>query len=105
MKEYKYPWTRQTPGCLDWDQRKSLIVDQLLDMEIKADIVCLQEAQIDLFGELLTSLSPIYDGVIQNVTRGHNVGRFFSHITNFSRIIKWSIHPFPYQYPFVLDII
>jgi len=74
VKEYKYPWTRQTPGCLEWDRRKSLIVDKLLDVETKADIVCLQEAQVDLFAELLTSLSPIYDGVIQNVTRGHNVG-------------------------------
>ena len=82
VKEYKYPWTRQTPGCLEWDHRKSLIVNRLLDVETKADIVCLQEAQIDLFAELLTSLSPIYDGVVQNVTRGHNVGMCFMNIIN-----------------------
>lgn len=77
VKEYKYPWTKQTPGCLDWDHRKSLIVDQLLDPQAKADVFCLQEAQVDLFEELLSSLSPVYSGVIQNVTRGHNVGRCF----------------------------
>lgn len=77
VKEYKYPWTKQTPGCLDWDHRKSLIVDQLLDPQAKADVFCLQEAQVDLFEELLSSLFPVYSGVIQNVTRGHNVGRCF----------------------------
>jgi mRNA deadenylase 3'-5' endonuclease subunit Ccr4 len=85
VKEYKYPWTRQTPGCLEWDHRKSLIVDKLLDPKAKADIVCLQEAQKDLFAELLTSLSHTYDGVIQNTTRGHNVGRSFSINTIVSR--------------------
>mmetsp|Transcript_34368 Transcript_34368/g.81014 ORF Transcript_34368/g.81014 Transcript_34368/m.81014 type:complete len:258 (-) Transcript_34368:3848-4621(-) len=38
------------------------------------DIVCLQEAQVDLFSDLLSSISPVFDGVIQNVTRDHNVG-------------------------------
>ena len=74
VKEYKYPWTRETPGCLEWDHRKSLIADKLLDEETKTDIVCLQEVQVDLFSDLLTSLSPVFDGVIQNVTSGHNVG-------------------------------
>ena len=74
VKEYKYPWTRETPGCLEWDHRKSLIVDKLLDEETKTDIVCLQEAQVDLFSDLLASLSPVFDGVMQNVTSGHNVG-------------------------------
>lgn len=74
VKEYKYPWTRETPGCLDWDHRKSLIVDKLLDKSAKMDIVCLQEVQVDLFSDLMDSISPIFDGVIQNVTRGHNVG-------------------------------
>lgn len=82
VKEYKYPWTRQNPGCLDWDHRKALIADQLLDKDFKADIVCLQEAQVDLFGELLSSLSPVYDGVLQNVTRGHNVGKSGDCISN-----------------------
>lgn len=74
VKEFKYPWTRQTPGCLEWDYRKSLIVDKLLAVQPKADIVCLQEAQVDLFADLLHDLSPLYSGIIQNVTRGHNVG-------------------------------
>lgn len=74
MEEYKYPWTKETPGCLDWDYRKSLIVDKLLDEKVKMDIVCLQEAQVDLFPGLLSSISPVFDGIIQNVTRGHNVG-------------------------------
>eukprot|EP00532_Pseudo-nitzschia_australis_P015572 CAMPEP_0168274190 /NCGR_PEP_ID=MMETSP0141_2-20121125/17150_1 /TAXON_ID=44445 /ORGANISM="Pseudo-nitzschia australis, Strain 10249 10 AB" /LENGTH=336 /DNA_ID=CAMNT_0008215729 /DNA_START=196 /DNA_END=1206 /DNA_ORIENTATION=- len=74
VKEYKYPWTRETPGCLDWDHRKSLIVDKLLDKRTKMDIVCLQEVQMDLFSDLLSSISPDFDGVIQNVTGGHNVG-------------------------------
>lgn len=77
MKEYKYPWTRETPGCLDWDHRKSLIVEKLLDERTKMDIICLQEAQVDLFPDLLSSLSPVFDGVIQNVTNGHNVGTYF----------------------------
>ncbi|VEU43317.1 unnamed protein product [Pseudo-nitzschia multistriata] len=38
------------------------------------DIVCLQEAQMDSFSDLLKDVSPVFDGVIQNVTRGHNVG-------------------------------
>ena len=87
VKEYKYPWTKQTPGCLDWDHRKSLIVDQLLDPQAKADIFCLQEAQVDLFEELLSSVSSVYSGVIQNVTRGHNVGRYFGRITGVGLIL------------------
>lgn len=73
-----------------------MIVDQLVDTEFKADIVCLQEAQVDLFEDLLSSLSPVYDGVIQNVTRGHNVGRFLDLVSKngnhkiivFTRFIK-----------------
>ena len=56
-------------------------MDQLLDPQAKADIFCLQEAQVDLFEELLGSVSSVYSGVIQNVTRGHNVGRYSSRIT------------------------
>ena len=73
-KEYKYPWIQETPGCLEWNHRKSLITE-VLKSQMKADIVCLQEAQVDLFSDLLNSLSSTYDGVIQNVTRGHNVGK------------------------------
>lgn len=77
VKAYKYPWTKRNPECVNWEHRKALIVDQLVDTEFKADIVCLQEAQVDLFEDLLSSLSPVYDGVIQNVTRGHNVAAAF----------------------------
>jgi len=75
VKEYKYPWTKDTPGCLEWNYRKEKIADWLLDEEMKPpDVVCLQEAQVDLFSDLLSSLSPIYDGIIQNTTSSHNVG-------------------------------
>jgi mRNA deadenylase 3'-5' endonuclease subunit Ccr4 len=75
VKEYKYPWTKDTPGCLEWDYRKQKIAEWLLDEEMKPpDVVCLQEAQINIFSDLLSSLSPIFDGVIQNTTSGHNVG-------------------------------
>jgi mRNA deadenylase 3'-5' endonuclease subunit Ccr4 len=75
VKEYKYPWTKDTPGCLEWDYRKQKIAERLLDEEMKPpDVVCIQEAQIDLFSDLLSSLSPIFDGVIQNTTSEHNVG-------------------------------
>jgi len=74
VKEYKYPWTRDSPECLEWNYRKSLIVDRLLDKDMKPDIVCIQEAQVDLFSDLLSSLSPMFGGVIQNVSSTHNVG-------------------------------
>ena len=94
MKAYKYPWTKRNPECVNWEHRKALIVDQLVDTEFKADIVCLQEAQVDLFEDLLSSLSPVYDGVIQNVTRGHNVGRFFDLVSEGSHTSNYRIHPF-----------
>jgi mRNA deadenylase 3'-5' endonuclease subunit Ccr4 len=60
---------------LEWEHRKSRIVHQLLDKgTIKADIVCLQEVQVDLFPDLMSMLSPTFEGVLQNVTVMHNVG-------------------------------
>jgi mRNA deadenylase 3'-5' endonuclease subunit Ccr4 len=40
---------------------------------MKPDIVCLQEVQVNLFSDLLQALTPTYEGVIQNVSGGHNV--------------------------------
>lgn len=68
VKASKYPWCRLEH--LDWGFRKSLIVPQLLKMD--ADIICLQEVQVDLWPDLLESLQPAYDGILQNMTN-HNV--------------------------------
>lgn len=67
----KYPWC--PPEHLDWGHRKSLIVQQLLSFQ--ADILCLQEVQVDLFPDLQQSLRPFYGtGILQNVTGHHPVG-------------------------------
>ena len=68
-KPSKYPWC--APEHLDWAFRKKLIVPQLLKMD--ADIICLQEIQVDVWPDLLGSLEATYDGILQNVTRGHTV--------------------------------
>jgi mRNA deadenylase 3'-5' endonuclease subunit Ccr4 len=66
----KYPWCHV--DHLDWEYRKGLIVPQLMAMD--ADIICLQEVQIDLWPDFLSSLQPLgYDGVAQDVKGGHNV--------------------------------
>lgn len=68
----KYPWI-ESPEFLDWEYRNNLIADKLLDM--KADIVCLQEVQTDLFPDMMSGkLSRAYNGVLQNVSETHNVG-------------------------------
>jgi endonuclease/exonuclease/phosphatase family metal-dependent hydrolase len=68
----KYPWC--DPRHLEWDYRKALIVQQLTYSQ--ADILCLQEVQVDLFSDLLASLQlhGNYTGVLQNVTGEHQVG-------------------------------
>jgi endonuclease/exonuclease/phosphatase family metal-dependent hydrolase len=38
-----------------------------------ADLICLQEVQVDLWPDFMERLQPLYDGILQNVTRGHNV--------------------------------
>lgn len=69
-KPTKYPWCN--PSHLEWEYRKSLIVPKILEMD--ADVICLQEVQVDLWPELMdTFRSHQYTGVLQNVTRGHNV--------------------------------
>lgn len=64
----KYPWADE--GVLDWDKRESLIVEELT--AIDADIICLQEVQVDLWDHLCSLLDG-YDGVFQNMTRDHPV--------------------------------
>jgi mRNA deadenylase 3'-5' endonuclease subunit Ccr4 len=64
----KYPWC--APEFLEWDYRKSLIVPQLLQFD--ADILCLQEVQVDTWPDLLDSL-PGYTGILQDVKGGHPV--------------------------------
>jgi mRNA deadenylase 3'-5' endonuclease subunit Ccr4 len=64
----KYPWC--APEFLDWDYRKSLIVPQLLQFD--ADILCLQEVQVDTWPDLLDSL-PGYTGILQDVKGAHPV--------------------------------
>jgi endonuclease/exonuclease/phosphatase family metal-dependent hydrolase len=68
----KYPWC--DPRHLEWDYRKALIVQQLTSCQ--ADILCLQEVQVDLFSDLMASLQlhGNYTGVLQNVTGEHRVG-------------------------------
>jgi mRNA deadenylase 3'-5' endonuclease subunit Ccr4 len=41
---------------------------------MNADIVCLQEVQVDLFPDFMSKLSATFDGILQNVTAMHNVG-------------------------------
>jgi mRNA deadenylase 3'-5' endonuclease subunit Ccr4 len=70
----KYPWV-SSPHILDWEYRMNRIVQLILDDgTMKADIVCLQEVQIDLFPELMSRLSATFDSILQNVTATHNVG-------------------------------
>jgi mRNA deadenylase 3'-5' endonuclease subunit Ccr4 len=64
----KYPWC--APEFLEWDYRKSLIVPQLLQFD--ADILCLQEVQVDTWPDLLDSL-PGYKGILQDVKGAHPV--------------------------------
>lgn len=66
----KYAWCDHED--LDWEYRKSMIVPRLLEMD--ADVICLQEVQVDLWQDFYEMFREHdYNGVIQNVTRGHNV--------------------------------
>jgi CCR4-NOT transcription complex subunit 6 len=64
----KYPWC--APEFLEWEYRKSLIVPQLLQFD--ADILCLQEVQVDTWPDLLDSL-PEYTGILQEMKGDHPV--------------------------------
>ena len=69
-KGRKYPWCSEEH--LSWDHRKGLITEQLI--QARADILCLQEVQIEHWPDLLASLQPLrYQGILQNVTSGHPV--------------------------------
>ena len=65
----KYPWC--DPEYLDWQYRERLIIPQLLQLD--ADVVCLQEVQVDLWPDLMSQLEFVYDGVLQNMTNDHNI--------------------------------
>ena len=66
------------PSILDWSYRKEIILDTLT--ESQADIICLQEVQMDLWDDFHSQLQHrllgnySYTAVLQNVTRQHPVG-------------------------------
>jgi mRNA deadenylase 3'-5' endonuclease subunit Ccr4 len=65
----KYPWASEDD--LDWSVREPRIVKELIDMN--ADIICLQEVQVDLWDHLLSQLSGTYQGELQKMERNHPV--------------------------------
>jgi mRNA deadenylase 3'-5' endonuclease subunit Ccr4 len=57
---------------LEWHVREPRIGKRLLDLD--ADIVCLQEVQLDLWPDMYVNhLSSTYDAIVQNVTMDHPV--------------------------------
>ena len=68
-KPTDYPWS--PPEVLEWDHRKTLITSRL--NEIDADIICLQEVQVDLWPELYDQFKDRYQGFLQDVGTKHNV--------------------------------
>ena len=68
-KADKYPWCEEEH--LQWQFRKKLIVPTILDMN--ADVICLQEVQVDLWPDLFQELEETYDGILQDMAGGHNV--------------------------------
>ena len=68
-KPSKYPWAKEN---LDWDVREPRIVKELA--HINADIICLQEVQVDLWEGLSSQLKELgYKGVLQNMEGDHPV--------------------------------
>lgn len=66
----KYPWS--DPQDLDWTVREPRIIEKLASMD--ADVVCLQEVQVDLWQSLLSKLAKHgYHGVLQEMGRRHPV--------------------------------
>ena len=63
----KYPWAE---GNLDWSIREPRIVKELTDID--ADVICLQEVQVDLWDHLLSQLRG-YEGTLQKMERNHPV--------------------------------
>jgi mRNA deadenylase 3'-5' endonuclease subunit Ccr4 len=64
----KYPWCDDQ--YLEWNYRSNLIRKQLSSFQ--ADIICLQEMQVDLWPDFISSVSG-YTGILQNVTAFHPV--------------------------------
>jgi mRNA deadenylase 3'-5' endonuclease subunit Ccr4 len=65
----KYFWT--SPEYLSWSYREKLILSELKNMD--ADIMCLQEMEIECFDDFMETLQAEYDGILQNVTNDHPV--------------------------------
>ena len=66
----KYPWS--DPTVLEWSYRKPRIIQTIVDS--RADLVCLQEVQIDLWDEFLADLPEGYTGLVQKQSCKHPVG-------------------------------
>lgn len=64
----KYPWATDD---LDWSVREPRIVKELMDID--ADIICLQEVQVDLWDHLLSQFSETHQGALQKMERNHPV--------------------------------
>jgi CCR4-NOT transcription complex subunit 6 len=68
----KYPWSES--GDLDWKYRKPRIIEQL--RRIDADVVCLQEMQVDLWEEFRNDMRDKLDydqAILQKMGRNHPV--------------------------------
>jgi len=69
-KPSKYPWSKEED--LQWKVREPRIIKELTS--INADVVCLQEVQVDLWEGLLSKLAEHgYHGVLQEMGRRHPV--------------------------------
>ena len=67
----KYPWC--PPQYLEWEYRKSKIVPKLVG-SLHADLLCLQEIQIDAWPDFFRELQGLYPtGILQNMTNDHPV--------------------------------
>jgi len=65
----KYPWARQD---LRWPLRQDRIVARLASID--ADVLCLQEVEVGMWDGLLERLHALgYDGVLQEMSRGHPI--------------------------------
>ena len=65
----KYPWSKEQ---LDWSVREPRIIEELISID--ADIICLQEVQVDLWDRLFSQLQDHgYHGFLQEMGRRHPV--------------------------------
>jgi len=66
----RYPWA--PPDVLGWSARSPRIVSALSNMD--ADVVCLQEVEVALWGEFFCQLSDLgYDAVLQKTDGKHPI--------------------------------